>query len=38
VHAAAGSGSFQHLWLYIVGPLLGGAVAALIFRLQGGEA
>jgi aquaporin Z len=38
VHAAWGAGSLQHLWVYIVGPLLGGMVAALIFRLQGGEA
>jgi aquaporin Z len=33
-----GGGSFQHLWLYIVGPLLGGALAALVFRMQGGDA
>lgn len=29
-----GSGSFRHLWLYLVGPLVGGLVAAGVFRLQ----
>jgi aquaporin Z len=38
VHAMLGGGSFQHLWLYIVGPLLGGAAAAIVFKLQGGDA
>lgn len=30
-------GWFGNLWLYLVGPLLGGAAAALVFRLQGGD-
>lgn len=37
VSALAG-GTLSHLWLYIVGPLLGGVVAALVFRLQEAEA
>ena len=38
VDAVLGGGSWQHLWLYLVGPLLGGVAAALVFRLQGGDA
>jgi aquaporin Z len=38
VDAVLGGGSFQHLWLYIVGPLLGGILAASVFRLQEREA
>jgi aquaporin Z len=34
VHALAGGGSWSHLWLYIVGPLAGGATAAAVFGLQ----
>jgi aquaporin Z len=37
VKALAGGGSFGDLWLYIVGPLAGGAAAAAIFRVQEGE-
>lgn len=37
VNAIMGGGSYQYLWLYLVGPLLGGAAAALVFKLQGGE-
>jgi aquaporin Z len=33
-----GGGSMSHLWLYIVGPLAGGAVAALVFKVQEQEA
>ena len=33
-----GGGGLSNLWLYIVGPLLGGVLAALVFRTQGGEA
>jgi len=29
-----GEGSTSHLWIYLVGPLLGGVLAALIFRMQ----
>jgi len=32
--AMHGVGTFAHLWLYLVGPLLGGAVAAMVFRVQ----
>lgn len=38
VNAMLGSGSFQHLWLYVVGPLLGGVIAAAVFRVQEREA
>ena len=34
IHATLGSGDWSHLWLYLVGPLAGGAVAALIFNVQ----
>ncbi|MEO8032166.1 MAG: aquaporin [Gemmatimonadota bacterium] len=34
VHAMVGGGSFGNLWLYIVGPLLGGALAAVVFKIQ----
>jgi aquaporin Z len=35
IDALLGSGSLQHLWIYLVGPLAGGALAAMIFGLQG---
>lgn len=34
VHAAFGNGSLAHLWIYLVGPLLGAAAAAAVFGLQ----
>lgn len=34
VNAVAGGGSFRDLWLYLVGPLLGGVIAAAIFKVQ----
>jgi aquaporin Z len=34
VHAPAGAGPWSHLWLYLVGPLAGGAAAAAAFGLQ----
>lgn len=34
IDAFMGGGSLSHLWLYIVGPLAGGAVAALVFKVQ----
>ena len=37
VDVVAGGGSLGNLWLYIVGPLAGGAVAAPVFRLQNGS-
>jgi len=36
VHALSGGGSFGDLWLYLVGPLAGGAAAVPVFRLQNG--
>jgi aquaporin Z len=37
--ALKGADGFGNLWLYLVGPLLGGAVAALVFRwVNGAEA
>ncbi len=35
-HALMGKGDWSHLWIYIVGPLVGGALAAGIFRAQQG--
>jgi aquaporin Z len=37
IHAAIGGGSYSNVWLYIVGPLLGGALAAAVFKIQEGE-
>ena len=34
VQAALGNGSLAHAWLYLVGPFLGGALAAGVFRIQ----
>ena len=34
VHAALGAGPVGHVWLYLVGPLVGGALAAVVFGLQ----
>jgi aquaporin Z len=34
VHALVSSGTLSNLWIYWVGPLLGGAAAAGIFKLQ----
>ena len=34
VHALMGEGSFGQLWLYFVGPLAGGALAAAVFNIQ----
>ncbi len=34
MNAMAGDGSFGNLWLYLAGPLLGGAVAAAVFKVQ----
>lgn len=35
VDSMLGGGGVQHLWLYWAGPLVGGALAAVVFRLQG---
>ena len=34
VDALAGNGAFEQLWIYWVGPLLGGVAAAGVFDLQ----
>ncbi|GJQ28970.1 MAG: aquaporin [Phycisphaerae bacterium] len=34
IHALLGTGSFTHLWLYLVGPILGAGVAAGVFKVQ----
>ena len=34
VSALLGGGTWGHLWLYLVGPLLGGALAATVFAVQ----
>ena len=36
MNAMLGGGGFGNLWLYLVGPLLGGAVAAIVFRMVAG--
>ena len=33
VHALSGAGGYGHLWLYIVGPLAGAVVAAMVFNI-----
>jgi aquaporin Z len=35
VNALSGPGNLGDLWIYLLGPLAGGAIAALIFRMQG---
>ncbi len=34
VHSMAGKGTLEHLWLYLVGPIAGGLLAALVFQVQ----
>ena len=34
VHAAFGAWKITHVWIYVVGPCAGGALAAAIFRIQ----
>ena len=34
IHAFLDGGDLGNLWLYLVGPFLGGALAAVVFRLQ----
>lgn len=34
VHAMSGGGSFGDLWLYLVGPIAGGAAAVPVFKMQ----
>jgi aquaporin Z len=37
INVLCGDGSLKDLWLYLLGPFAGGAVAALLFKLQGGD-
>lgn len=37
VHGLTGGGSWSHLWLYLLGPFVGGAIAAMVFGMQEGE-
>ena len=34
INATLGGGSWSHLWLYIVGPVIGAALGAFVFRIQ----
>jgi aquaporin Z len=34
IHAVIGRGAIGHVWLYIVGPGIGGVLAAVIYRIQ----
>jgi aquaporin Z len=34
VHALLGGGSFASWWLYLVGPFAGGALAAVVYKIQ----
>ena len=34
IHAILGRGSITHVWLYVVGPCIGSAIAATIFTIQ----
>jgi aquaporin Z len=38
INAICGNGSFGQLWLYLVGPFAGGALAAVVFKVQEGPA
>ncbi|MCW5937936.1 MAG: aquaporin [Fimbriimonadaceae bacterium] len=35
-HALSGGGGWENLWLYLVGPLLGGTLAMLVYKVQEG--
>lgn len=36
VDALFGGGSFGHVWLYLVGPIVGGVLAVYVFKMQEG--
>jgi aquaporin Z len=38
INVVSGGGSLSHLWLYLVGPFAGGALAAVVFKVQEGAA
>lgn len=35
INTISGDGNLSNLWIYLAGPFLGGALAAVIFKLQG---
>ncbi len=37
IHATMGGGSWSHLWLYLVGPLVGAVLAAFVYKFQLGD-
>jgi aquaporin Z len=37
VDAMLGGGTWKHIWLYWVGPIVGGALAAVVFKFQNDE-
>jgi len=37
IHALLGDGGWSSLWLYLIGPFTGGALAAWVFKAQGVE-
>lgn len=37
IDAIMGDGSWGNLWLYLVGPLLGGVAAAVVYKIQNGD-
>jgi len=37
VHAIVGGGSFASVWLYIIGPVVGAVLAAMVFKVQEDE-
>jgi len=36
IYTFCGNGTMRELWIYLVGPLLGGVAAAMVFKMQGG--
>lgn len=34
VHAMQGGGNYDNLWIYLVGPFIGGAVAGVVYKIQ----
>src|SRR4029450_5767114 len=34
INAMAGGGTWAHLWIYLIGPLAGGALAAMVYAMQ----
>jgi aquaporin Z len=34
VNAMQGGGNFNNLWIYLVGPFIGGALAGVVYKIQ----